>query len=88
MDPLILVLTIAVSIVAVVMTVAGIQLIMTLHEARKTLRHVNSLVETLEAVAVHSIGSLAGLGGMMEGVKSGLRIAQSFSSWLNRDKER
>ena len=85
MDPLIVVLTIAVSVVAIVMTVAGVQLIMTLHEARKTLRRVNSLAETLDTVAQHSVGSLAHLGGMMDGIKSGLKIAQSFSSWLNRE---
>lgn len=87
MDPLIVVLTITISIMALILTIAGIQLIITLREARKTLRKFNSLAETVEAVAQNSIGAFANLGGMMEGAKSGLKVAQSFMSWLDRNKE-
>ena len=85
MDPLIVVLTISVSIIALVMTVAGIQLILTLHEARKTLKRINSFTGTLENIAQQSIGSIANLGGMFEGAKTGMKVAQSFIGWLNRE---
>ncbi len=86
MDPLVIVLTVVISIFSLVLVIAGIQLILVLQELKKTLKKINHTAETIENVAVRSITPLANLGGTLEGVKSGLKVAQAFMGWLNREK--
>lgn len=86
MDPLIIVLTIVITVFSVVLVVAGIQVILVLQEFKKTLRRVNILADTLEKTADRALSPLANLGGTIDGVKSGLKVAQAFMSWLNKEK--
>lgn len=88
MDPLVIVLTIVICIFAIVLVVAGIQLILVLQEVKKTLRKVNVLAETLEKATNQVITPLSGLGGTMEGMKSGLKVAQAFMTWLNKESKK
>ena len=86
MDPLIIVLTIVITVFSVVLVVAGIQVILVLQELKKTLRRVNTLADTLEKTADRALSPLANLGGTIDGVKSGLKVAQAFMNWLNKEK--
>jgi len=88
MDPLVIILTIVICIFAVVLVVAGIQVILVLQEIKTTLRKVNVAAESLEKAANSALMPLANLGGTMEGIKGGLKIVQAFTSWLNKEKNR
>lgn len=88
MDPLIIVLTIVVCIFALVLTVAGIQVILVLQEVKNTLKKVNVLAETIEKATNQVVAPLAGLGGTMDGLKSGLKVATAFMSWLNKESKK
>lgn len=88
MDPLVIVLTVVICVFAVVLIAAGIQVILVLQEVKQTLRKVNLLVETVEK-ATHQVSApLAGLGGSIEGFKSGLKVAGAFVNWLNKEKDK
>lgn len=88
MDPLIVVLTVVICIFALVFVIAGIQVILVLQEIKKTLQKVNAVADTIEHVALRTVAPLAGLGGTIEGVKSGMKVVQAFVGWLNRDKDK
>lgn len=85
MDPLIIVLTIVVCIFAIVLTVAGIQVILVLQEVKNTLKKVNVLAETVERATNQVVAPLSGLGGTIDGLKSGLKVASAFVNWLNKE---
>ncbi|MEO8581346.1 MAG: hypothetical protein ABI425_02065 [Patescibacteria group bacterium] len=85
MDPVIIILTIVICIFGIVLVVAGIQVILVLQEVKLTLKKVNILTETFEKATNQVIAPLAGLGGTMDGLKSGLKVATAFMSWLNKE---
>ena len=88
MDPVVIVLTIVICVFAVVLIVAGIQVILVLQEVKLTLRKANLLIETIEKTTQKVAEPLAGLGGSIEGFKSGLKVAQAFVNWLNKESKK
>lgn len=87
MDPLIILLTVVITVFSVVLIIAGIQIILVLQEVKRTLQRINLLAESIERLTEKASVPLAGLGGTLEGVKGGLKVAQAFMSWLNREKD-
>ena len=86
MDPLLLTLTIVLSILAIVLTIVGLQIILVLQEFKNTLKRVNMAADTVEKVVLKSVGPLANMGGIIDGVRGGLKIMHAFASWLGKDK--
>lgn len=87
MDPIVIILTVVLCIFAIVLVVAGIQVILVLQEVKQTLKKVNILTETIQKATNQVITPLAGLGGTIDGLKSGLKVANAFMSWLNRESK-
>ena len=87
MDPLILTLTIASSLLAVLLAVLAIQAFLTLKEARQTLKRVNAIVDVLEHTAVRTLVPLTNLGGFIGGMKSGMKMFESFMHFLKRNAD-
>jgi uncharacterized protein YoxC len=87
MDPITIILTIVLCIFAIVLVIAGIQVILVLQEVKQTLKKVNLLTETIEKATNQIITPLAGLGGTIDGLKSGLKVASAFMNWLNRESK-
>lgn len=85
MDPLIIILTIVVCVLAIVFVVVGVQLILVLQEVKNSLKKANILIETVEKATNQVAAPLMGLGGTLEGMKSGLKVAQAFVNWLNKN---
>lgn len=85
MDPIVIILTVVLCVFAIVLVVAGIQVILVLQEVKLTLKKVNVLCETIEKATHQVITPLAGLGGSMDGLRSGLKVASAFMSWLNKE---
>lgn len=87
MDPVIVILTIVICVFGIVFVVAGIQVILVLQEVKNTLKKVNILAETVERATNQVVTPLAGLGGTIDGLKSGLKVATAFMSWLNKEQK-
>lgn len=88
MDPLVIILTIVICIFGIVLTVAGIQVILVLQEVKNTLKKINVVAETVERATNQVVQPLSGLGGTIDGLKSGLKVAGAFMNWLNREERR
>lgn len=70
---------------AVVLTVVGIQLVLVLVEARRTLKRINETLETVEAKVSSFTQPLMALGGAVTGLRSGMKVFELFVQWLNRN---
>lgn len=88
MDPVIIILTVVICIFGIVLTIAGIQVILVLQEVKTTLKKVNVMAETVERATNQIVAPLSGLGGTMDGLKSGLKVAGAFMNWLNKEDKR
>ncbi|HEX7018133.1 MAG TPA: hypothetical protein VF209_04470 [Patescibacteria group bacterium] len=72
-------------ILAIIVSVVGIQLVMVLMEVRRTLKRVNEAIETAEAKFNAVVTPLQSLGGMASGLGAGMKVFEAFVGWLNRD---
>ena len=84
MDPLVLTLTIVSSVLAIFLIVLGVQAFLVLREVQKTLKHINDVVEVAEHTAVRALVPLQSMGDFVTGVKSGLRVFETFVHYLKR----
>lgn len=87
MDPLVILLIIVTSILTVLLVIVGVQVIMILKEVKQTLTHVNHTLEAADNVVALLSRPASGFADMVAGVKTGLRISESFVSWLNKNRE-
>ncbi len=88
MDPFVIISIIVISILGIVLAIAGIQVILVLQEVKTTLKKVNVLTETVEKATQQVVTPLMGLGGTIDGLKSGLKVASAFMNWLNRESKK
>lgn len=84
MDPLVLTLTIVSSILAVFLIVLGIQAFLVLKEMRIALHRANTMLDIVEHTALKALVPLSNLGGFVSGVKSGMRVFESFIHYLKK----
>jgi len=84
MDPLVIVVTVVAVVLCLVLLVVGVQTILVLQQMRQTLARVNRLTESAENNLNRAIAPLQNLGGMMEGMRTGFRMLELFSSFLHK----
>ncbi len=87
MDPLVLTLTIVSTIMAVFLVILGIQAFLVLREAKKTMARINGIIDVVENTALRAIMPLSNMGGLVSGVKGGLKIFETFVTFLKRGEE-
>jgi uncharacterized protein YoxC len=87
MDILAIVFTVIVIILTIILSVVGVQLVLVLHEVRKTLTKMNGVLDTTEHKINALISPLQNLGGMASGLQTGFKVFESFVGWLHRNKE-
>jgi len=87
MDPLVLTLTILSTVLAIFLVVLGIQAFLVLREAKKTLVHVNAVVDVVEHTVVRAILPLSNVGGFMSGLKGGMKMLETFVHFLKKDED-
>ncbi len=75
-------------IITVVLAVVGIQIVFVLNEIRKTVTRFNAFIDSAEQRLEDVAQPLRQLGGMASGVRSGLRVFDTFVQYLHRDKRR
>ena len=87
MDPLIIVLIVVISILTILLVVVGVHVVQILSEVRKSIQKFNNTVDTADAF-IHRLHSpFQHKGGVIEGVKVGLQVADSFVHWLKKAEE-
>ena len=87
MDPLVIVLTVVASILSVVLLVVGVQTILVLQQLRRTLERVNRMTEVVEFSVTKVVTPLSNLGGMMGGMKTGFRMLEMFTNFLQKQTQ-
>lgn len=86
MDSLEILLTIVLVLTTIFLTVVGVQLILTLIEARKTLKKVNRVIQGFESAGVHLNQSVNEMSGFISGFKSIMRMLEVMGSKKNEQK--
>lgn len=81
MDPLTVLLIVVISVLTVLLVIVFIQISLILKEVLHTLKKVNATVDSVEKVATTISAPLSNIGGMAEGVTSGLKIADTVIDW-------
>lgn len=74
-------------VITIVLTVVGVQLVLVLREVKRTLQKVNTTLDTVETRFTSVIEPLQRLGGAAAGIRTGMRVFETFVGWLNRDKK-
>lgn len=87
MEVLPIVFSVVVIVLTLILGVVGIQLVLVLLEVRKTLRKLNSVLDVAEQRINAIVTPLQNLGGMAQGLKTGMKVFEGFVGWLNRNKE-
>ncbi len=75
-------------VLTVVLTVVGVYLVLVLMEARRTLLKVNTTLDVAEAKLNAITQPLQRLGGMATGLTTGMKVFETFVTWLQRTKDR
>ncbi len=71
---------------AVVLSVVGVQMVMVLMQLRQTLQRVNAALSTAEAKVASLTEPLKQFSGTVSGIKTGLKVFETFVGWLQKDK--
>jgi hypothetical protein len=79
-----LILTIVSSVLAIFLIILGVQAFLVLREAQKTLKHINDVVEVAQHTAVRALMPLQCMGDVVTGMKSGLKVFETFVHYLKR----
>lgn len=86
MDTIQILLLIVLSLSTILLAVIGIQLFMLLMEARKTLRHINKIVNHFESIGVGLHQGVGEMVGFVNGFKLVLKALEIFSNKKNDGK--
>src|SRR5687768_16136340 len=85
MDPLVIVLTVVAAILSLILIVVGVQTITALQEIRRTMHRFNQVADTIESAVNKALVPLQNLGGMMNGMKLGMKMFEAFAGFLQRN---
>lgn len=85
MDPLIALLIVVTSVLTVLLVIVGIYVVLILKEFRLTVKHVNSSLSNVDHMVKNISAPFSGMGDTLAGVKSGLKIVETFVTWI-KDK--
>lgn len=87
MDPLVIVLTVVAAILSIILIVVGVQTILVLQEVRRSLKRFNELAEVIEVTVTRTFTPLQNLGGMMAGLKVGMKMFESFAHFVKKQND-
>lgn len=78
-------LVVVIVVLTILLTVIGVQLILILKEFRHTLLRVNQVLDQLEITLHHLSSPISGIGGLIQGVRQGAKLVDTFSTWFKRN---
>ncbi len=80
------ILIIAISLLTIVLVVAGIYVVVVLHKVAEAMDRVNNTLDMAEVKINSIISPFQSLVGMSSSLGTGLKVFESFTSWLNKNK--
>ena len=80
------VLTIVAVVLTIILSVVGVQIILVLTEAKRTLHKINTTLDEAEAKINAIVSPLQNLGGLANGLQTGVKVFESFTNWLTSRK--
>jgi|SRR3989344_6629981 len=83
MDPVVILLIIVISIITTLLVVVGIHIVHLLREAKKTVQKTNDALDGVNHLIDNLHTPLGQRGGLVEGLKTGLNLAQAFAHFLS-----
>lgn len=86
MESVSIVFVVLLIVLTVVLCVVGVYLVLVLMEVRRTLHKVNTTLDTAESRLIAITQPLQHLGGMTTGLATGMKVFETFVTWLNRHK--
>lgn len=87
MDPLVLLLIIVTTVLTILLVIVGVQVVMILKEVKQTLSHVNHTLEVTDGIVAALSRPVSGIADIAAGVRTGLKITDSFVSWLSKSHD-
>ncbi|MBI4058160.1 hypothetical protein HY408_00165 [Candidatus Gottesmanbacteria bacterium] len=78
MDTTQLLLVVVISVLTILLSIIGVQVIFILAEFRRTVEKVNNILDDAEVVSSGVHKSFVGMAGLMEGFKTGLSVVHLF----------
>lgn len=77
----------AITIMTVILTVVGVQLIVFLRELSRTMKRINGIVDELEKIGMHVGHGASELVGFVSGIKGFIKIVDLLSKKKKNDKK-
>jgi len=77
-------LIVVISVLTILLVIVGIQVIFILREIRQTIHHVNSTLNIVDKVVTGLKNPFEEFGGLIQGLKGGLKVVESFGNWMHK----
>ena len=84
MDPILILASVVFVVLAIIFSIVGIYMTMVLIEFKETLSRIN---RTLEGLENQLLNPLEKLGGLMGGIQTGVRAAESVADWMIKKRD-
>lgn len=81
-------LVIVITTLTVLLTFIGVQIIYILREIRKSIEKMNKMLDDAGIITESIAHPIAGLGGMLDGLKSGVKAIETVGNFLSRKKKK
>ena len=81
-------LIIVITTLTIILTLIGIQIIYILREVKKSLEKINNMLEDAEMVTKSIAHPIAGLGGVIEGLKTSTKAIETITKLFSRKKKK
>jgi hypothetical protein len=80
-------LVIVITALTILLTFIGVQIIYILREIRRSIEKVNKMLDDAGMITESIAHPIAGLGGMIDGLKSGVKAIEVIGNFLTKKKK-
>jgi len=80
-------LVLVITTLTILLTFIGVQVVYILREVRRAMEKVNKMLDDAGMVTESISRPIAGLGGMLDGLKSGLKVVETIGTFFTRKKK-
>lgn len=81
-------LVVVITVLTILLAFIGVQIIYILRELRRTIEKVNKMLDDAGMITESIAHPIAGLGGMIDGLKSGIKAIETIGNFLTRKKKK
>lgn len=81
-------LVIVITTLTILLTVIGIQIVYILREVRRAIEKMNKMLDDAGMITESIAHPISGLGGMVDGIKTGIKAIETLGTFLTRKKKK